>query len=168
MKKNCAVLVIGLAMLAMTAVAQSDSANQSTQNPANPTNATGTQNTTSPSVNQNQGSESGVGSESVEGCVTQVEKDFYIQPVNGGEKVKLNGSHDFAVDVGHHVKVQGTQIRPNSSNSGTNTTGSDSKTAAASSNTTSSTSANSPSFMVTRVTTLAETCPAPSNSANPK
>ena len=168
MKKNCAVLVIGLAMIAMTAMAQSDAAGQSAQNPANPTNPAGAQNTTSPSVDQTQGSESGVGSESVEGCVAQVEKDFYIQPINGGERVKLNGSHDFTADVGHHVKVQGTQIRPNSSNSGTNTTGSDSKTTAASSSTTSSTSASVPSFMVTRVTTMAETCPAPSNSASPK
>lgn len=56
------------------------------------------------------------GANSLEGCVVKVERDYYIEPVNG-QRVKLSGNQDFSQEVGHNVRVEGRQEAASNSSS---------------------------------------------------
>jgi hypothetical protein len=115
----------------------------------------------------------------LEGCVVKDQSDYFIQPVSG-ERERLTGPQDFSSKLGQHVKVSGTEQTTSASAVGdrTATSGSASSESqnnaagsiagnAGSSNasgTGASASANSSwtgkDFMVTKVETVSESCPA--------
>ena len=113
----------------------------------------------------------------MEGCVVQVEKDFYLEPVNGGNRLRLRGSHNFGADVGHRVRVEGTVGAPGTSLGGNPDNSqassadrpSDSKASGRASSESSQTSSNANSntqdFLTTRVTTISENCPSNAGSS---
>jgi hypothetical protein len=127
--------------------------------------------------------------QSLEGCVTRRETDFYITPENG-TPVKLRSNQDLSSAENHNVRVRGNyekslgavqaEEHPNAINKGTNgtpsnSTSNNSSMQTANSNSGSQTATNSGSyansnnnstnstdqdFLVTRVDTLSSTCPA--------
>lgn len=124
----------------------------------------------SPQSGSSASSQSGSAGNIIEGCVIQEERDYYLQPVNGGNRMHLRGSHDFSADVGHQVRAEGTANAPNSqvSTSSTNAvssnpadtnTSKNSGTSAENSGTSGGTGTTQ-DFIVDRVTTVSETCPA--------
>jgi hypothetical protein len=72
-------------------------------------------------------STNGSSEKTLEGCILKEKTDYYIQPRTGGRE-RLTGSQDFSSQVGHQVRVQGTesenQSASNSSASSAGTTGS--------------------------------------------
>lgn len=161
MKKVTLLLVVIFAMFTIVAVAQNESGSSS--------NPSSTQSSQAPATSSQSSSQSSTQmspsstSNAMEGCVVAVEKDYYLQPIDGSSKVKLTGSHDFSGDVGHHVKVKGTQSTASASSS-TNPSA-----AANPSASTSAAGGQGQEFMVTEVDTIASSCPAAgaNPSANP-
>jgi hypothetical protein len=162
MKKISLLLTFVLLMFSLAAVGQSSSEPAPAQQPS----------AQSPTSDMN--------GNIMEGCVVQVEKDFYLEPVNGGNRLRLRGNHDFAADVGHRVRAEGTVGAPGTSLGG-NTGGnhpdsadhpSDNKpssspsgTSGEGAHTSSSTNSTTQDFLATRVTTVSETCPSHAGSS---
>src|SRR5262245_31592141 len=109
MRKLSPLLLFGLLVFTTTMMAQNSSS--PSQYPAAPPHDTSTQSDSS----QSQAPTSDMNGNIVEGCVIQVEKDFYLEPVNGGNRLRLRGTHDFASDVGHRVRAEGTVGAPGTS-----------------------------------------------------
>ena len=172
MKRMNSLLLFGLVVFTTAALAQS-SPNQ-TQYPVAPPHDT------SPQSDAVQAPTADMNGNIMEGCVVQVEKDFYLEPVNGGNRLRLRGSHDFSADVGHRVRAEGTvgapgtslgnaagtsqqssadhpsDNKPSSSSAGTSGEGA---------HTSSSTNGATQDFLATRVTTISETCPSNAGSS---
>jgi hypothetical protein len=185
MKKLYFLLLLAFLLFTLVAVAQNTSNSSSgpgstvdSQSNSNLQNSTssghsgnmGTQ--SSPNAANSNSQSSGVNGNIVEGCVVQVEKDYYLQPLNGGNRLRLRGSHEFSADVGHAVRAEGTAGPPGvpmgSNETPDNSANNNPDRPPVSS---SSTGGNTQDFVVTRVTTVSQTCPAntgnsPSGSMN--
>ncbi len=178
MVKKLPLLLTFLALFAWAAYAQTSSTSQQGQSGSDThTNATEPNNTgntaNGPSAQRRsdqdqQGSSSATGSmdqnqsgsatsgQSMEGCIVQEETDYYLQPENG-QRIKLNGSPDVKGNVGHHVRVHGNL--ENGSSSGTAANSAGSQTSEASPHSGASQAGNGQQMLVTRVDSIAETCP---------
>jgi hypothetical protein len=99
--------------------------------------------------------------------------DYFLQPANGAQRMKLNGDNDeISKHVGHHVRVEGNQMNAAAAtnaanNSATGTTAStsgaetnDSSSTGTSTSTTAGSTGNTQEIQVTRVNMVSETCPA--------
>ena len=185
MKKLDLLLLFAFLLFTLVAVAQNTSNSSVSPNSTmNSQSNSNSQNSTSSGQSGNMGTQSSpnaansisqssdVNGNIVEGCVVQVEKDYYLQPVNGGNRLRLRGSHDFSADVGHSVRAEGT-AGPQGVPMGSNQTSANSQNNHPDQPEASSSSAggNTQDFVVTRVTTVSQACPAntgnsPSDSAN--
>ena len=112
----------------------------------------------------------------LEGCIVKENTDYFIQPASG-DRERLSSSQDLSSQVGHHVRVEGSeQSNTAASNNRTSTSGSASSETqnnangsiagnAGSSNATgtgpaANNSWNGKDFLVTKVDTISESCPA--------
>ncbi|HUN89767.1 MAG TPA: hypothetical protein VMU28_13290 [Terriglobales bacterium] len=162
-----------LTLFTVSVAAQSSSDNGSAQGSSAQSNSSAPSQSGSSSDTNAQASASS-GQQSLDGCVVKENTDYFIQPVSG-ERRHLTGSQDLSSSVGKHVRVQGTDQTSTASNAGTSsnsTSGSASNEAqnnaagsiagnSGSSNASgASGSAGAPDFLVTKVETVSESCPA--------
>jgi hypothetical protein len=145
-----------LALFAWAASAQMSNGDSNSQAGNSSSSAASQQGQSSRSASSAQGTDSD--QNVVEGCVIQRETDYYVQP-ESGEAIRLSGS-DLGRYVGHRVRLHGSRA-PNPERQdyygATNTTSS--ATARAGSSQNSNAGTTSQEFLVTRIDTIAETCP---------
>lgn len=170
MKKINSLLLFAFLLFTLAAVAQ-NTANSQNSTSSGQSGNMGTQ--TNPGSSTSAAQNSDVNGNIVEGCVIQVEKDYYLQPVNGGNRLRLRGPHEFSADVGHSVRAEGPAGAPGVPMANNQTEDNSANTNAANNNpdrppvTSSSTGSNTQDFVVSKITTLSQTCPTNSgNSSN--
>lgn len=117
----------------------------------------------------------------LDGCVVKEQNDYFIQPASG-EREHLSGSQDLSSQVGHHVRVQGNEQNETASNANgtvkdrTSTSGSASSETqnnaagsiagnagspnASGTGATTSNNWTGKDFLVTKIETVSESCPA--------
>jgi len=173
MRKYFMVFVTICALSLFTALAAAQTSSSSNNNSSSSSSMQNGQSNTS-SMNNEQASNSDT-NKTIEGCIVKENTDYFIQPASG-ERERLSSSQDLSSQVGHHVRVEGTEQNATASNDRNSTSGSASAETqnnangsiagnAGSSNATgTSASANNnwtgKDFLVTKVETVSESCPA--------
>ncbi|HWR35771.1 MAG TPA: hypothetical protein VN622_07900 [Clostridia bacterium] len=149
MKRTIVLLVFMVVVSALAATAQtygSSTSNQSSQPQTSQSQSTAGQ---TGAMGQAGTAQSNV----LEGCVVQAERDYYIQPIGGGDRVKLSGGQDMSSHVGQHVRLEGTTQKGSSAGE------SSSAASTGAAGTTGAPSKAMTAFEVTRVDMISQTCP---------